>query len=488
MVGVAGSGLSGMARLLRSMGMAVSGSEPHDSKTLRKLRAHGVDCFIGHNEANIPDGVDLVAISAAIAPDNPEVACARRRGIPVLKYAQLLGRLMLRKKGLAVAGTHGKTTTTAMLASVLAEAGWDPAFLIGGEYPGLGGGSRWGEGSFFVAEACEFDRSFLNFHPTCAIVTNIEEDHLDYFHSLSDIQEAFGEFVGRLPEDGFLVLNADDPHSSHLRLRSRAQVGEFSLHPGGGDWWAEEIQPEGGGVRFLVRSRTGEAAPVTMRIPGIHNVKNALAVTTLIGRIGLSLNEIVHGLEKFSGVRRRFEILRREPVVVIDDYAHHPTEIAVVLRAARETFRGRRIRLIFQPHQYSRTWRFLGQFAEVLAMADEAVVAEVFRARDSVEEVRRVNSAILVARIQALNGRAICAPTFGDILEHLRMTLLPGEVLICLGAGDITLFARRIAREIQDLEEEEKKALVSIRDCSEEEMTTSLGPQDKEGVAEECVA
>jgi len=456
LVGVAGSGLSGMARLLCSMGMDVTGSEPRESSTLQRLRDSGIRCMVGHSGENLPEDADLVAISAAIGSDNPEVVSARKRGIPVLKYAQLLGKLMLGKSSIAVAGTHGKTTTTAMAASVLAEAGRDPGFLMGGEYPGLGGGSRWGKGEFFVVEACEFDRSFLNFHPSLAIVTNIEEEHLDYFHSLQDIQEAFGQFVGRLPADGCLVVNSDDDHSSHLHRYSRAPVVGFSLRPGAAHWWAEEIHPEGGGIQFRIRSAAGETARVTLRIPGIHNVKNALAVAAVLRQTGLTLEEIAGGLEKFSGVSRRFEILRREPVVVVDDYAHHPTEIAAVLRAARDTFEGRRIRLIFQPHQYSRTWRFLGQFARILADSDEAIVAEVFRARDPAEEVRRVNSAALVDRIQGLDGRAVLAPTFPDILEYLRGTLVEGDVLICLGAGDITQLARRIARELWEPEKAEE--------------------------------
>ncbi len=446
-VGVAGSGVSGMVGLLLSRGMEVSGSEHKDSETLKRLRSAGVKCSVGHSRANVPPDADLVLISAAIGPENPEVALARERGIPVLKYAQLLGRLAAEKKGIAIAGTHGKTTTTAMVASVLAGAGRDPAFLIGGEYPGLGGGSRWGTGEFFVVEACEFDRSFLNIHPFSAIVTNIEEDHLDYFESLAEIRDAFGEFAGRIDRRGHLVLNADDPASRHLPASTSAAWGSFSLRPGEGDFWAEDVEPAGGGIRFRARSREGDSLPVALKVPGIHNVKNALATLALLRRIGLAPAEVVKGLEGFGGVRRRFEILRREPVVVIDDYAHHPTEIAAVLRAARETFPRRRVKLIFQPHQHSRTRRFLRLFAQVLAQADEAVLAEVFRARDSQEEVARVNSAALSAEVKAAGGVAVLAPSFPDILDHLRSTAVPGDVLICLGAGDITLLARRIADE-----------------------------------------
>ena len=445
--GIAGSGLSGMARLLHSLGLQISGSEMKDSKTLQGLSDAGITCRVGHDASNIPAGTDLLVITAAIGDENPEVLGARQRGIPVLKYAQMVGLLMLEKKGIAIAGTHGKTTTTSMVASVLAAAGRDPGFMIGGEYPILGGSSRWGLGEHFVAEACEFDRSFLNFHPHFAVVTNIEEDHLDYFRSLAEIQEAFAQFVGQLAPEGHLVLNADDPHSGHLPGRTCACVGWFSLHPGLADWWAEAIEPAGGGIRFTARSAWGETVPVALRVPGIHNVKNALAAIAILRQIGLGQEEIAADLGRFTGARRRFEILLREPVTIVDDYAHHPTEIEAVLKAARETFKSRRIRLVFQPHQYSRTRRFLGRFAEVLARADETVVAKVYRARDSNEDVQLVDSETLVREIRLAGGRAESAPGFDDILEYLRENWSEGDVLICLGAGDINVLARRLTEE-----------------------------------------
>ena len=396
--------------------------------------------------ANLPPEADLLLVSAAVGQDNPEVASARSRGVPVLKYAQFLGRLMEERQGIAVAGTHGKTTTTAMVAWTLAHAGRDPSCLLGGEYPGIGG--RAGSGDHLVAEACEFDRSFLNLHPTHAIVTNIEEDHLDYFRSIDEIREAFAEFVRLLPAHGSLVINGDDPPSAHLAAASAARVHRFSVRGRDADWWVEDVEPEGGGVRFTARSAAGESAGIHLRVPGLHNVKNALATTALLRGIGLSLEETAAGLGAFAGVGRRFEVLRREPVVVIDDYGHHPTEVEAVLCAARETYPGRRVVLVFQPHQYSRTRLFLGRFADVLARADEAVIAEVYRARDSNEDVARVNSSALVEAVRARGGRATGGPSFGAILEHLRSMIRAGDVVICLGAGDITLLTRRIADEL----------------------------------------
>ncbi len=448
MIGIAGSGLRGMAGILAQMGIQVSGSEIAQSPILDRLQRRGLACSVGHRRENVPPGTQLVLISAAIQEDNPELQEALRRGIPVLKYSELLGLLMRQRTGVAVAGTHGKTTTTAMTVQALQDAGLDPSFLMGGEYSRVGGSACWGSGDHFVAEACEFDRSFLKLYPKYAIITNVEEDHLDYFHSLGEIQGAFSEFAQHLPKDGYLVLNSDDANSQVLANKTFAGIGWFSLRREGGDWWAEKIRPEGGGVTFQAVSRRGERVDHSLKIPGIHNVKNALAVTVLMGQIGLSTQSLAETLSSFTGVRRRFEILCREPAFVIDDYAHHPTEIEMVLRAARETFPGRRLRVVFQPHQYSRTYRFLYSFAQVLATADEAMVMEVFAARDSLEDMRRISSSNLVEAVNQLRGQAVYLKNHAVVLDHVLETFAPGEVFLFLGAGDITNLAHRAAQAL----------------------------------------
>ncbi|MBI4583378.1 MAG: UDP-N-acetylmuramate--L-alanine ligase [Planctomycetes bacterium] len=445
MIGIAGSGLRGMAGILAQLGIQVSGSEIARSSVLDRLQHRGIACSIGHRRENVPSGTQLVLISAAIQEDNPELQEALRRGLPVLKYSELLGMLMRQRSGIAVAGTHGKTTTTAMTVQALQDAGLDPSFLIGGDYPRVGGSAGWGSGDLFVAEACEFDRSFLKLYPKYAIITNVEEDHLDYFHSLGEIQGAFSEFVQHLPKDGYLVLNGDDANSQVLANKTFAGIGWFSLRGEGGDWWAEKIRTEAGGVAFQAVSRSGERVDLSLKIPGIHNVKNALAVTVLMRQIGLPMQSLFETLSSFTGVRRRFEFLCREPAFVIDDYAHHPTEIEMVLRAARETFSGRRLRVVFQPHQYSRTYRFLYGFAQILATADEAMVMEVYAARDSLEDMRRVSSANLVEAVNQLSGRAIYLKNQAAVLDHVLGTFAPGEVFLFLGAGDITNLAHQVA-------------------------------------------
>jgi len=402
---------------------------------------------------NLDRGTNLVLVSAAVKDSNPEVKAAHARSIPVLKYAEFLGRLMAEKVGIAVAGTHGKTTTTAMSSLVLREAGLNPSFLIGGDHSELGGSSRWGDGAHFVAEACEFDRSFLNLRPKIGVITNIEEDHLDYFKSLKEIQGAFADFVSLLPEDGYLVVNRDDANSAYLSEFCRSQVGTFSLRPGAAEWWAEGVTPESGGVRFQIVGQSGERAEVRLRVPGRHNVLNALATAVVSRHVGLPLARIARILGTFRGVRRRFDVLAEHPVVVVDDYAHHPTEIDAVIRAARESLglfenRRRRVIAVFQPHQHSRLKVFRKKFAESLAGFDAALVTDVYRARDNDEDVKRVRSDALVRQMKQLNPdmEAFYTPRFADVLSALTTYARPGDAVIFLGAGDVTDLAARYAQ------------------------------------------
>lgn len=449
-VGLAGTGLRGLAKLLVERGVHVSGSELLDSPVLDGFRRSGVVCSVGHSGRNLGSDTNLLLISAAVTSSNPEVQAAVRRSIPVWKYSECLGRLMAEKEGIAVSGTHGKTTTTAMVTLILSEAGLDPSFVIGGEYAPLGGSSRWGKGAHFVAEACEFDRSFLNLRPKMSVVTNIEEEHLDYFGSLNEIQSAFAEFVSRLPEEGYLVVNRDDPNSSYLSEFCRSAVGTFSLRPRCAEWWAEKIQPQEGGVSFRIVHQNGESVPVVLQVPGIHNLSNALAATAVTSHVGLPLEAIASGLERFRGVRRRFDILARGKVVVVDDYAHHPTEVHAVLWAARQSLPGRRLIAVFQPHQHARLKRFRRQFADVLSRFDMALVLDVHSARDSEEDILAVQSDSLVDAVRELNAQAnlIYTPTFDDVSNALRRNIRENDAVIFMGAGSVTDLARRYAAEV----------------------------------------
>jgi UDP-N-acetylmuramate--alanine ligase len=448
-VGVAGSGLRALVQLLHERGFKVTGSELLESPVLETFRLRGIDCRVGHSSGNVDQGTNLVLISAAVNDSNPEVKAALDRRIPVVKYSECLGELMAEKSGIAVAGTHGKTTTTAMVAFILSEAGLDPTFVIGGEHPGLGGSARWGTGHHFVAEACEFDRSFLNLRPRMSIVTNIEEDHLDYFESLKDIQGAFADFVSLLPEDGHLVINRDDPHSAYLSEFCRSAVATFSLRPGAADWWAEDIDAGESGTAFVLAHKD-ERARVTLRVPGVHNIQNSLAAAAVARRAGVPLERIAQALSAFTGVRRRFDVLARGRIVVVDDYAHHPTEVQSVYRAARQRLPGRRLVAVFQPHQHSRLRWFQKEFAGALARFDASIVTDVFSARDR-EEDKSVQSDSLAGAILAADPRAstVHAPSFDDVLLALRARVADGDAVIFMGAGSITDLARTYALEVQ---------------------------------------
>ncbi len=448
-VGIGGSGLRGMVRLLSQRGAQISGSELCDSAVLDRLRRENIECRIGHKETNVTQGVNLVVISAAIDASNPEVKAARNRRIPVLKYAECLGQLMAEKSGIAVAGTHGKTTTTAMTCQVLKSSGLDPSFLIGGDCPALGGGARWGQGPYFVAEACEFDRSFLNLSPQRAIVTNVDEDHLDYFRSFTEIRRAFGEFVSLLPPEGLLVLNRDDSNSTFLRDLTASRVTSYSLEAGMGDWWVEDLTDGPLGHRFFAVHHSGERVEVRLEVPGLHNVRNALATVALCRDLGIELEDIARGLEAFSGVRRRFDILAREPVTVVDDYAHHPTEIQAVVSAARTRLKDRRLVAVFQPHQHSRLKRFSREFVEGLAQFDHVLVLNVYRSRDTEEDARTVQSDRLVGGLGRQGTIAEYTPTFASASARLRSVVREGDGVFFLGAGNVTDLAKSYASEIK---------------------------------------
>ncbi len=448
-VGIGGAGLRGMVMLLNQRGATVSGSEMTDSPVLERLRSKNIDCRVGHNETNVDEGTQLVVVSAAIDSDNPEVKAAQSRSIPVWKYSQCLGYLMSEKTGVAVAGTHGKTTTTAMVSQILHAANLDPSFLIGGDYPALGGGARWGSGPHFVAEACEYDRSFLNLKPNIAVVTNIDQDHLDYFESVADIQTAFGEFVGLLPADGVLVLNRDDPNSSYLWDRCRCPVTSFSLRRGTAEWWAEEITHRGEGCQFVARHRGGSEARVQLRVPGVHNVKNAMAALVTCQQLGVSLDAIVHGLAAFAGVRRRFDVLASGAVTVVDDYAHHPAEVESLAEAARSRFPHKRRIAVFQPHQHSRLKHFMEEFAAALVGFDQVIVVDVYRARDSDQDASSVRSGQLVDRLRARGVDACLAPKFHHALAEIEEVSDEAAILF-LGAGDITDLAKYYAASLRE--------------------------------------
>ena len=450
-IGVGGIGMSGIARMLARQGKTVTGSDLVETDVTRSLAASGIGVRIGQSGADLPGTADLVVVSAAIKDDNPERVEARRRGVPVQKYARVLGRLMNERRGIAVSGTHGKTTTTAMVAMVLRRAGLDPSFVVGADVGPLGGSSAVGSGEFFVVEACEYDRSFLNLQPHCAVITNIEADHLDYYTGgLDEIVDAFGTFASQVHPDGLLVANLADRNVVEAAECASCRVESFALEEPGADWTTAKLRRVRGLYNFRVIHGDEDLGTFDLGIPGGHNVSNALAALACCRWAGVDLRVAREALRDFHGADRRFQVVADSQGVTIgDDYAHHPTEIAATLKAAREFFGARRIFVVFQPHQHSRTRFLLADLAASFDHADAVLVPDIYFVRDSEEERQQVNAGDLVRAMRTHGKECEYLPTFAEIERHLLERLRTGDVVVTMGAGDVFKVGRRLAERLE---------------------------------------
>jgi UDP-N-acetylmuramate--alanine ligase len=438
LIGIGGSGLSAIARVLLEMGYTVSGSDRVESPFTRDLQAAGVNISIGHDPKNVR-GANLVVRSSAIQNDNPEVIAARAHRILVLKRADFLGSLMDGRTGIAVAGTHGKTTTTAMIAWVLSSLGQDPTFIIGGVAENLGANAHAGKGTPFVIEADEYDRMFLGLKPDIEVVTNIEYDHPDCYPTSEDYQAAFTEFMYHLASGGTLVACMDDPETRDLMGKARKlgrKVISYGLHKEAlkgqiVDVYADVLESsEKGGFSFKA-SVMGNSAVVKLLVPGVHNVSNALAALAVTRLLDLSTTDAAGVLSQFVGTRRRFE-LRGEAngIVVIDDYAHHPTEIRSTLAAARARYPRSRIWAVWQPHTYSRTQALFSEFANAFAEADEVVVTEIYPSREPKQDYSSKKV------VEAMPRPAKFIPELNEASNYLIKNLRPGDTVLVFSAGD----------------------------------------------------
>lgn len=433
-VGIGGIGMSGIARVLLEEGYRVSGSDLRVSPLTEALVGLGGTVYEGHAAKNIA-GADLVVVSSAVPPHNPEVLAAQETGIPVVSRAQILGPLMEGRYGVAVAGTHGKTTTSAMIALILERAGLDPTIIVGGVIPELGFNAKAGKGKYLVLEADEYQRTFLGLSPSVALVTNIEMDHPDYFRGLEDIYQAYLEFVKLVPQEGEIFLCADDPMGQRLEKEPHlAEITTYGLGPRA-RWRAADLAANAaGGSDFRVLASGRSRGEFTLRIPGRHNVKNGLAALAVSDYLGIDLIEAGKTLAQFQGVERRFEVKgEAAEVMVIDDYAHHPTEIKATLAAARERYPERRVWAVFQPHTYSRTKALLSEFAASFGDADQVVVTDIYPARET--DDLGVSSQALLATMNHPGTHYVGALL--DVVTMLSQQLRGGDLLITLGAGDI---------------------------------------------------
>src|SRR5215210_4188936 len=456
-IGIGGSGLSAIARLLLESGYTVSGSDRALTPFAEDVRKAGATVYVGHHPRNLTN-VDWVVRSSAVTDDNPEVEAAKRTGIPVYKRADFLGRLMEDKTGIAIAGTHGKTTTTAMTALVLTRLDRDPSFIVGGVVSDLGVNAHAGTGKTFVIEADEYDKMFLGLKPQIAVVTSIEHDHPDCFPTLESMYAAFEQFVDLLPEEGTLIVCAEDPGAvaliPHVRKAGRNVIsygvqGDMTINT---PLWiqAREMKPNPrGGFDFTattnMASKTSSSVKVFLQVPGQHNVRNALAVLAIVGVLGLSRRKAAQALGEFSGTSRRFELRGVvNDIHVFDDYAHHPTEIKATLAGARARFPQARIWAIWQPHTYSRTKTLFLDFARAFKDADEVIVTEVSAARAPQEEF---TSAEVVSAMPHLSARYI--KTLPEVTDHLLENLRPGDVVLVLSAGDADQVSTDVLKGLQ---------------------------------------
>ena len=440
-VGIGGAGMSGIAEVLATQGYRVSGSDMSDSPATRRLASMGVDVAIGHAAANV-QRADAVVVSTAVADDNAEVVAARERGVPIVPRALMLAELMRLKQGIAVAGTHGKTTTTSLTASVLAEGGLDPTFVIGGRLLSAGANARLGRGDFLVAEADESDASFLYLTPVMAVVTNIDADHMEtYGHDFARLTRAFVDFVQRLPFYGVAVLCIDDPTVRALMHSISKTVVSYGLDEDA-RLRATDVRNHGGRMSFVARSSDAADLEVDLALAGVHNVRNALAAIAIGREVGIDDAAIARALAEFKGVGRRFQRFGDVRLdgggafTLIDDYGHHPVEMAATIAAARESFPGRRLVLAFQPHRYTRTRDLFEDFARVLSTVDALVLADVYPAGEApivAADGRALARAVRVA------GRVepIFVETIGDMAGSIRTIARDGDVVLTMGAGSI---------------------------------------------------
>ena len=451
-VGIGGIGMSGIAELLANLGYGVSGSDAKRSETTARLETRlGVTVYEGHSAGNVGDA-DVVVVSSAVRATNPEIVEAHRRGVPVIPRAEMLAELMRLRFSIAIAGSHGKTTTTSMIALVLERAGLDPTAVIGGRLSVFGSNAKLGRGDYLVAEADESDRSFLMLWPSIAVITNIDHEHMESYGGFADLQEAFTQFANKVPFYGCVVACVDDPNLVPILPRITRRVVTYGFDRTNAHVIGSEVELGAFGGRCVVSRRGPEGDDVLgtleLSVPGRHNLQNALAVVAVAERLGLDFDRVSQALRGFHGAERRFERHGEfAGVLVVDDYGHHPTEIAAVLAAARATL-NRRIVVVFQPHRYSRTQRLFDAFGPALSDADEVVLTEIYPAGE--EPISGITAEALAAAIRARTGRPVhLIRALDDVVPAVLKIVRPGDAVITLGAGSIGTLPKRLVEGLK---------------------------------------
>ena len=441
-VGIGGISMSGLAEILADAGFRVSGSDRSKSPLTEILEQKGITVFYGQRRENITDGIDCIIFTSAIRKENPEYIAAHEKNIPCLTRAELLGQIMKNyETPIAVSGTHGKTTTTSMISEILLRADTDPTLSIGGMLKTIGGNIRVGKSGLFVTEACEYTNSFLSFHPKIGIILNIEEDHLDFFKDLSDIRHSFREFAKLLPSEGCLIINGSIPHFQEITEGLSCRVITYGFSPTNAEGISMDYYPcevkhgPSGHPSFRLHGPAGSVREFELQVPGDHNISNAIAAIALADLLKIDFAVTGQALRSFSGTDRRFEYKGSVGgITIIDDYAHHPTEITATLSAAKNVPH-KTLWCVFQPHTYTRTKAFLKDFAKALSLADRIVLADIYAARET--DNLGISSETLKKEIEALGHECNYFPTFDEIENFLLENCITGDLLITMGAGDV---------------------------------------------------
>ena len=450
-VGIGGSGMSGIAEVMHNLGYFISGSDIQESPITSRLKGLGIKIFINHSSDNIRD-IDVLVISSAINKDNPELEAAIENKIPIMPRAEMLSELMRFKKGIAVAGTHGKTTTTSLIASILAEASMDPTYVIGGRLSSLNANAKLGNGEFIVVEADESDASFLHLTPIYSIVTNIDQDHMEtYDNNFDKLKKTYIEFIHRLPFYGVVILCIDDPVIKSIISEISRSIITYGLSAEA-DVHAEEVKADAGKVHFKVTIKHSDVIKkeITLNLPGKHYVRNALAAIALADELEIPISKTIDALKHFKGVGRRFETYKDltfndKTFTLVDDYGHHPVEIEAVLDATRDAYPGRSIYLVFQPHRYTRTRDFFDEFVRVLHKADQILLTDIYSAGETL--ISGVSSSVMMEDINKITTKVSFEKEITELAKTALQNISQDSILIVMGAGSIG----RVAKDILNI-------------------------------------
>lgn len=450
-IGIGGYGMSAIAKVMLEMGYQVSGSDLVAQELTEKLEAKGAKVYIGH-EAGHVRGADLVVYSTALSSDNVEWRQAEEWQIPILHRSQMLARLMKERKGVAIAGAHGKTTTSSMIALVMESCGQDPTYIIGGEVMNLGSNAKAGKGEYVIAEADESDGSFLQYHPYLAVVNNIEADHLEHYDGdFSKLRSAYEKFLGQVQQDGKSVLCLDDDYLPDILPHLKTQAVTYAIERSDADYQAYDLELLDRKTTFKVKHKDQLLGSITLMVPGKHNVYNAMATLIVCLEAGLSFQQVADAITAFRGAKRRFQVLgETDGILVIDDYAHHPTEIQATIIAAQAT--GKRIIAVFQPQRYTRTFFLFEQFSKAFPEADEVIITDIYSPAGE-KQIEGITSAKLVELIaKNSNTHVRYIPTKEEVLEYLKGHVQSGDLVLTMGAGDIWKTADGLAKSLQERE------------------------------------